>query len=203
MTQGSVTPTSKSPEKVIEHIAPAPSHQDTDTQEVDWPDAILVEILSQTDQQNDQRITIQLTRCNSEPVEIPQLEENSEEEQYQDLDTYLMHHNTFETSKHICRDYQSRLLTLDEEKYYKKVDRAFYTYGTPAAHDYRLGNQAPGPCRTTQELMQIFGKGEGQVHREELHGYRPFGTRTRLLQSGIQWKIKKTQQMRQRYANAQ
>ena len=61
MTQGSAIPTPKSAEKVIEHITPAPSHQDTDTQEVDWPDAIPVEILSQADQQNDQRITIQLT----------------------------------------------------------------------------------------------------------------------------------------------
>ena len=39
----------------------------------------------------------------------------------------------------------------------------------------------PGPCRTTQELMQIFGKGRGQTHREELHGHRPFDTRMRLL----------------------
>ena len=23
--------------------------------------------------------------------------------------------------------------------------------------------------------MQIFGKGRAQVHREELHGHRPFG----------------------------
>ena len=86
---------------MIEHTTPAPSYQDTDTQEVDWPDAIPVEILSQIDQQNDQRVTIQLTQCNSELAEIPQLEENSEEEQYQDLDTYLLHHNTFEASQRI------------------------------------------------------------------------------------------------------
>ena len=106
-TQGSVTPTPKSAEKVIEHITPAPSHQNTDTQEVDWPDAIPVEILSQSDQQNDQKINIQQTRCNSELVKISQLEENLEEEQYQDLDTYLMHHNTFEGSQCICQDYRS------------------------------------------------------------------------------------------------
>ena len=69
--------------------------------------------------------------------------------------------------------------------------------------DYRLANQAPSPHQTTKELMQIFGKGRGQAHREELHGHRPFGARTRSLQSRIQWKMKKTQQMRQRYANAQ
>ena len=125
VTQGSATPTPKSAEKVTECTTPAPSHQDTDIQEVDWPDAIPVEILSQSDQQNDQNITIQLTRHNSEPVKIPQLEENLDEEQYQDLDTYLSHHNTFEASKCIRQDYRSRLLTLDKEKYYEEVDRAF------------------------------------------------------------------------------
>ena len=70
-------------------------------QETDWPDAIPVEISSQIDQPNDQRIDSQWIRHNSEPVEIPQLEENSEEEQYPDLDSYLTHHNTFEASQHI------------------------------------------------------------------------------------------------------
>ena len=60
-TQGSETPTPKSAEKVIKSVTPAPSHQNTDTQEVDWPDAIPVEIPSQLDQQNEQRVTIQLT----------------------------------------------------------------------------------------------------------------------------------------------
>ena len=49
VTQGSTTPTLKSAEKVIEHTTPAPSYQDTDTQEVDWPDAIPVQIPSQSD----------------------------------------------------------------------------------------------------------------------------------------------------------
>ena len=137
-----------------------------------------------------------------EPVEIPQLEENSEEEQYPDLDTNLTHHNSFEASQCICQDYQSRLLTLDNERYYEEVDGAYYTYRTPAAQVYRLVNQVPGPCRTTQELMQIFGKSRGQMCRE-LHGHRPFGARTRSLQSRIQRKIKKNQTLRQRYANVQ
>ena len=203
VTQGSATPILKSAEKVIEHTTPAPSHQDIDTQEVDWPDAIPVEIPPQSNQQNDQSITIQLTRRNPEPVKIPQLEENLKEEQYQDLETYLTHHNTFEASQHIHRDYQSRLLALDNEKYYWEVNSTFHTYGTPSAQDYRLANQAPIPRQTTQELMQIFGKGRGQAHREALHRHRPFSARMRLLQSRIQQKIKKTQQMRQRYANAQ
>ena len=48
VTQGSATPTPKSAEKVIERTAPASSYQDTDVQEVDWPDAIPVEIPSQS-----------------------------------------------------------------------------------------------------------------------------------------------------------
>ena len=191
LTQGTTSLTSKFTEPEIECITPAPSNQYTALQEMDWPDAILVEIPSQIDQLNDQRIDTQWTRCNSAPVKIPQLEENLEEEQYPDLDSYLMHHNTFEASQCICQDYRSRLLTLDDEKYYEEVDKAYYMNGTPAVQDYQLAKQAPGPRRTTQELMQIFGKGRGQTCREELHGHRPFGSRMRSLQSCIQRKIKK------------
>ena len=203
MTQGSVTPTLKSTEKVIECRTPAPSHQDIDTQEVDWPDAIPVKIPAQHDQQIKQSIPTQLTHWNLGPAEIPQLEDNSEEEQYQDLETYFSHHKTFKASQRICRDYRSRLLMLDDDKYYQEVDRVYDTYRTLPAQVYRLANQAPGPCRTTQELMQIFGKGRGQARREKLHGHRPFGARTRSLQSRIQRKTRKTKQMRQRYADAQ
>ena len=202
-TQGTTSPTPKTPELETECTAPVSSNHHMALQETDWPDAIPVEIPSQIDQPNDQRIDTQRTRCNSEPVKIPQLEENSEEEQYPDLDTYLMHHNTFEASEHVHQDYRSRLLTLDDERYYEEVDRAYFMYGTPAAQDYRPANQAPGPLRTTQELMQILGKGRGQMLREELHGHRPFGARMRLLQSCIQRKIKKNQRLRQRYANVQ
>ena len=145
VTQGSVTPTLKSAEKVIKCRTPAPSYQDIDTQEVDWPDAIPVEIPPQHDQQIGQSIPTQPTYGNLGPAEIPQLEDNSEGEQYQDLETYLSHHNMFEASQRIRRDYRSRLLTLDDDKYYKEVDRVLDTYGTPPAQDYRLADQAPGP----------------------------------------------------------
>ena len=61
LIQGSVSPTPKTAEQEIEHITPAPSHQDTAPQETDWPDAIPVEIPSQIDQPNDQRIDTQWT----------------------------------------------------------------------------------------------------------------------------------------------
>ena len=145
VTQGLVTPTLKSEEKVIECRTPAPSHIDVDTQEVDWPDAISVEILPQNDQQNEQSIPTELTYPNLGPAKIPQLEDNSEGEQYQDLETNLSHHNTFEASERIHRDYRSRLLSLDDEKYYQEIDRVYQTYETPPVQDYRLANQAPSP----------------------------------------------------------
>ena len=49
-TQRSVTSTQKSAEKMTESRTPAPLHQNIDTQEVDWLDAIPVEILPQPDQ---------------------------------------------------------------------------------------------------------------------------------------------------------
>ena len=107
LTQGTTSLTPKSTELEIECITPAPSIHHTARQEMDWPDAIPVEILSQIDQPNDQRIDTQWTQCNSEPVKIPQLEENLEEEQYPDLDSYLTHHNTFKASQRICQDYHS------------------------------------------------------------------------------------------------
>ena len=61
LKQGSASPTPKTAEQETEHITPAPSHQYTDWQETDWPDATPVEIPSQTDQQIDQRINIQQT----------------------------------------------------------------------------------------------------------------------------------------------
>ena len=203
VTQGSETHTLKSTEKVIECRTPASSCQNIDTQEVDWPDVIPVEIPPQHNQQIEQNIPTQSTHQNLGPAEIPQLEDNSEGEQYQDLETYLSHHNTFKASQRIRRDYRSRVLAVDDDKYYQEIDRVYHTYKTPPAQDYRPANQAPSPCQTTQELMQIFCKGMGQAHREELHGHRPFSTRTRSLQSRIQQKIRKTQRMRQRYANAQ
>ena len=191
-TQGSVISTQKSAEKMTECRTPAPLHHNINAQEVDWPDAIPVEILPQPNQNIEQSIPTPLIQCKIDQVEIPQLEDTTEEEQYQDLQTYLTHHNTYEESQHICSDYRARLLELDNDRYYQEIDRAYQTYRPLPAQDYIPANQAPSPHQTTQELMQIFGKGRGQACREELHGHRPFGARTRSLQSHIQRKIKKT-----------
>ena len=143
--QGLLTPTLKSAEKVIECRTPAPSCTDIDTQEVVWPDEIPAEIPPQYNQQNEQNIPTELTYLNLGPAKIPQLKDNSEGEQYQDLETYLSHHNTSEASERIHRDYRSRLLSLDDDKYYQEIDRVYQTYETPPAQDYRLANQATSP----------------------------------------------------------
>ena len=61
LTQGTTSSTPKSTEPETECITPTPSNHHMALQETDWPDAILVEILSQIDQTNDQRIDTQWT----------------------------------------------------------------------------------------------------------------------------------------------
>ena len=168
--QGSANIIQQSPEKTATTRTPASSQQDA--QDVDWPDVIPVEILPQPDQDIEQNIPTVSTRHEADQIEISQLETDlEEEEQFQDLQTYLTHHNTYEESQNIHKEYRKRLLELNDDRYYQEVDCAYQTYGSLPARDYIPTNQAPGPCRTTQELMQIFGKGRGQACREELHGH--------------------------------
>ena len=170
--QGSASITQQSIKKSNEHKAPALSQRDVE--EVDWPDAIPVKIPPQLDQDNEQNIPVLPTGCETNLIDIPQLESDlEEEEQSEDLQTYLTHHNTYQESQNICKEYRKRLLNLDDDRYYQEIDRAYETYGP--TRDYIPVNQAPGPRRTTQELIQTFSRGRGQAHREELHGHQPFG----------------------------
>ena len=66
---------------------------------MDWPDVIPVEIPPQPDQDNKQNIPVLPIGCktNLKFSEIPQLESDIDEEeegQFEDLQTYLTHHNT-------------------------------------------------------------------------------------------------------------
>ena len=107
-----------------------------------------------------------------------------EEGQFEDLQTYLTHHNTYQESQNIRKEYRKRLLDLNDDRYYQEIDHACETYGP--TRDYIPFNQAPGPRSMTQELIQTFGRGRGQAHREKLHGHQPFGAQTQSLQSRIQ-----------------
>ena len=91
---------------------------------------IPVEIPPQPDQDIKQNIPTLPTRCETDQIEIPQLETDpEEEEQFQDLQTYLTHHNTYKEIQLIHKEYRARLLELNDDRYYQEIDRAYQTYG--------------------------------------------------------------------------
>ena len=157
----------------------APALPQRVVEEVDWPDAMPVKIPPQPDQDNEQNIPVLSIRCETNLSEIPQLESDIDEEeegQFEDLQTYLTHHNTYQESQNIHKEYRKRLLDLNNERYYWEIDRVYETYGQ--TRDHIPVNQTPRPCRTMQELIQTFSRGRGQACREDLHGHRPFGGHT-------------------------
>ena len=192
--QGSDSPIQYLSRQSKQNKAPALTQQVAE--EVDWPDAVPVEIPPQPTQDNDHNVTALPTQHETNYSEIPPLEtdidEEEEEGQFEDIQTYLDHHNTYQESQNICKEYTKRLLDLDH---------IYETYRQ--TRDHIPVTRTPRPHRMTQELIQAYGRGRGQARREELHGHRPFGARTWSLQSRIQRKIKKTQCMRQRYTNTQ
>ena len=136
LTQGTTSPTPKTTKLEIECSTPATSTQQTTSQDTDWPDAIPVQIPSSIDQPEDQGIDRHQTQHNSDRAKIPNLEENSKEEQFADLDSYLAHHNTYKASQYIHQQYRSHLHALDDDQYYAEIDRSYYSYDTLAAQDY-------------------------------------------------------------------
>ena len=106
-------------------------------EEVDWLDAVPVEIPPQSDQDNDYNISVVSTQPETNYSEIPQLESDIDEEeegQFEDIQTYLDHHNTYQESQNICKEYTKRLLDLDDERYYRDIDCMYETYSQDRAH---------------------------------------------------------------------
>ena len=88
--------------------------------------------------------------------EIPQLESDIDEEeegQFEDLQTYLTHHNTYQESQNIHKEYRKRLLDLDDDRYYQDIDHAYESCGP--TQDHISANQAPRPHCTMQELIHL------------------------------------------------
>ena len=89
---------------------------------MDWLDVIPVKIPPQPDQDNEQNIPVLPIRSETNLSEIPQLESDIDEEeegQFEDLQTYLTHHNTYQESQNICKEYRKRLLDLNDDRYYR------------------------------------------------------------------------------------
>ena len=91
-TQGTPSPASEATEPEDNNSAPAITSQQLPSQDTDWLDTVPIEIPTQA-------------QYTSDSFEIPNLEENSEEEQFANLDSYLAHHNTYEASQHIHQEY--------------------------------------------------------------------------------------------------
>ena len=127
----------------------APALSQRVVEEVDWLDAIPVEIPPQLDQDNKQNIPVLPIRHETNFSEIPQLESDIDEEeegQFEDLQTYLSHHNTYQESQNIHKEYRKRLLDLDNERYYQDIDCTYETYSP--TRDHIPANQTPRPCCT-------------------------------------------------------
>ena len=120
---------------------------------MDWPDVIPVKIPPHPDQDNEHNLPVLPTRLETNLSEIPQLESDIDEEegQFEDLQTYLIHHNTYQESQNIHKEYRKRLLDLDNETYYQDIDSTYETYGQ--TRDHIPVNQTPGPCCMMQELI--------------------------------------------------
>ena len=73
-------------------------------QETNWPDAPAIQIpdVSST---SDQPPEVMYNRCQVQPstvdLKIPELEDESDQDQFTDLDTFITHHNTHQESKWI------------------------------------------------------------------------------------------------------
>ena len=127
---------------------PATNTAQSICQETNWPDTIPVQIpriSSSTAQPEEQGRDRHRAQYYAENVEIPKLKENSEEEQFADLDSFMAHHNTNQASEHIQQEYHSCLQDLDDDQYYTKINRMDFSQSTPAAQDYQLANQSVAP----------------------------------------------------------
>ena len=94
MIQGTSSPTPEVIEPEDDSLTPVTTIQQLTSQETDWLDAIPVQIpqVSSSTAQPEQEIIRSQARYNTKSFEIPELEDNSEEEQFANLELYLAHH---------------------------------------------------------------------------------------------------------------
>ena len=116
-------------------IAPNNSATSQNQQETNWPDAPAVQIPSVSSTTSDQPPEVMYNRCQVQPsvvdLKIPELEEDSDQDQFADLDTFITHHNAHQESKWIQQEYFVTLQNLSDDEYYTEIDRAEFQYHTP------------------------------------------------------------------------
>ena len=86
-------------------IAPDNSATSQNQQETNWPDTPAIQILGVSSTTLDQPPEVMYNRHQTQPsavdLEIPELEEDSDQDQFTDLDTFITHHNTHQESERI------------------------------------------------------------------------------------------------------
>ena len=120
-------------------------------QETDWSDTPAIQIPGISSTTSDQPPEVTYNRCQIQPssvnLEIPELEEDSDEDQFTDVNTFITHHNTHQESERIQQEYFATLQNLSDNKYYTEIDRTEFQYHTPVSpYDWPTCHQeAPRP----------------------------------------------------------
>ena len=106
-------------------------------QETDWPDAPAIQIPGISSTTSDQPPEVTYNRCQIQPssidLEIPKLEEDSDQDQFADLDNFITHHNTHQESERIQQEYFATLQNLSDNEYYTEIDRTELQYHIPVS----------------------------------------------------------------------
>ena len=128
-------------------------------QETDWPEAPTIQILGISSTTSDQPPEVMYNRCQIQPsstdLEIPELEEDSDQDQFADPDNLITHHNTHQES-----EYYTKIDKTAKLQYHKQVS----PYDRPTCRQVSPRPQQAGTSqRSTEELKQLFGKGRGKA----------------------------------------
>ena len=112
--------------------------------------------------------------------------DEEEEGQFEDIQTYLDHHNTYQESQNIHKEYTKRLLDLDDERYYRDIDHIYETYGQTRDHIPVI--QTPRPHRMMQEHM---AEEEDKPAEKSFMGTDPLEPIHDLYRAGFKEKLKR------------
>ena len=97
-------------------------------QETNWPDASTIQVPGVSSTTSDQPPEVMYNRHQVQPstadLKIPELEDNSDQDQFADLDTFITHHNMHQESKQIHQEYFATLQNPSDDEYSTEIDRA-------------------------------------------------------------------------------
>ena len=94
----------------------------------DWPNAPTIQIPSVSSMTVDAPPEVvyhhRMIVYMADRQEVPEIEEDNDEHKHHNNNRHLItHHNTHQESERIRREYSTKLQDLDDQQYYKEVDR--------------------------------------------------------------------------------